>query len=133
MIIEAGIRTFSFSFVLPNNLPYSVEESHGSVRYSVGAHLIVINEVDGNMVRNFTICRKDDLNLYPDLKKQWQKEDKGTLSALFCAPLLLEVSIPHSGYIPGDTINVAVKLTNKSFSTVPKCLLEFIRNIKYTR
>lgn len=135
MLIEAGVHTYNFSCFLPLDLPCSVIANNGSVRYIVEAYLHVTNEVDGKMDREFTICRKDDLNLYQDLKMPCEKEDMACFCCrLFsCQPLLLEASIPYSGYIPGDTINVAIKVINKSNATVPKCQIELVQKIKYTR
>ena len=133
--IEAGFHTYSFSCFLPPELPYSVEAAHGSIRYKVDANLDIPWGVDDKMVKEFTICRHDNLNLYPDLKIPCQGEDMKTFCCLFCEsePLLFEASIPYSGYTPGDTIDVAIKVHNKSNETVPRCQIELLRNIMYTR
>ena len=135
IIIEAGVNHYSFSCILPLELPYSVETTHGSIRYKVEANLDISWGLCAKMIKEFTICRHDDLNLYRELAIPCEKEVTRTFCCLFCEskPVLLEVSIPHSGYIPGDTINVAIRIINKSNRTVSKCKIELIRNTKYTR
>lgn len=133
--IEAGVHTYSFSCFLPPELPYSVEVAHGSIRYKVEANLDIPWGIDDKMIKNFTICRHDDLNCSPQLKIPCQGEDMETFCCLFCEsePLLFEASIPHSGYTLGETIDVLIKIINKSNATVSRCKIELLRNIKYTR
>lgn len=133
--IEAGVHTYNFSCFLPHELPYSVEAAYGSIRYKVDANLDIPWGIDEKGVQEFTVCRYDDLNYYPDLKVPCQGEDMKTFCCMFCEsdPLMFEVSIPYSGYTPGAAIDVAVKINNKTTTTVPRCQIELVKNTLYTR
>lgn len=133
--IEAGVHTYSFSCFLPFELPSSYEAARGSIRYKVYAILDIPWGVDANTENEFTVLRHDDLNLQPDLKLPCQEEDIKTFCCLFCKskPMLLEASIPHSGYIPGDTVNVAIKVINQSNKKILRCQLELYQFTKCTR
>ena len=131
--VEAGVYTYAFLCFLTAGLPSSVDAKNGSISYSVQAILDIPWRMNVFAFKSFTICENLDLNLYPDLKMPCEEEYVANSCFLLPSqPVLLEASIPYSGYSCGDTINVAIKVINNSNKPVPRVKIELLRRIKYT-
>jgi len=112
-----GISVYPFTFLLPEELPSSVEENHGIIKYKITARIIfkglkgliskdwkiimpiIINEViDGNTTENQNPV-KDVMRRTPGFftkQKNIQQED-------------LLVTLEHSMYCPGEEAKVTIK------------------------
>ncbi|CAO1394649.1 unnamed protein product [Diamesa hyperborea] len=132
MTIEAGIRIYSFSYKLPSDLPYSIKKFCGFIRYTVKATLDIPWRFNVYDFKDFKICQNDDLNLYPDLKIPSEKQYEAKMCCLIQPkPLFFEASIPYTGYICGDTINVAINLINDRNYTL-RVKIELVQKTTYT-
>lgn len=117
-IIDAGSYRYDFSVQLPQSCASSYEGTHGHIRYTL----------------QLMICRSDDQPVEMAQQRQLQVMQRcetnlstGELMApseVHCIeetptmkfwqrPLQLQVDIPRSGYEPGESISVHVKLYNQ--------------------
>ncbi|XP_062559155.1 arrestin domain-containing protein 2-like [Armigeres subalbatus] len=117
--IPAGIHVFNFVCPIPLDAPSSYEGDHGKIRYTVQA--ILDRPWKFDQIRTFTVLKPLDLNQYIDsLKVRQEKNLVKTFCCWPCAsrPLFIEVEIPMSGYVPGQSIPISVSLNNASITTV---------------
>lgn len=114
--IASGTYKYDFAVQLPPQLPFSFEGAHGSIRYYVEACLDIPWDFDEEIKKPFTVVRIDDLNLNRELKVPVNCEDVKTFCCLFCEsePLVMNATIPCTGFIPGQNILIKVKYVNKS-------------------
>ena len=83
----------------------------------------------------FTVIKHEDLNaLSPALKNPCKTEIS---RAFYCCcfkskPLLMKVSVPFTGYVPGQSVQVVVELNNQSNVDVEGIKLALEKTITYT-
>lgn len=131
----SGTYQYDFMFQLPLKLPASLESTHGNIRYNVEAVLDVPWSFDKKSKLPFTVVRIDDLNFQPELKFPTQIEEAKQFCCLFCKsnPLMMVITIPQTGFTPGENINVKVNYNNKSDVVVKSTRIDLVRNIRYNR
>lgn len=97
-------------------MPSSFEGHHGHIRYNVEAVLDIPWGFDKDFTLPFTVLKQEYLNQWPDLKLPIQLEMIKSLCCFPCQskPLYLQVSIPYSGFTPGQIIPMTVEMRNKS-------------------
>ena len=123
MEVEAGEWVYTFEYELPSNIPYSTEGKYGEIYYGIKVILNVPQELDKEMKLPLTIIRYEDLNTMPLLKYPKQEETSKTFCYVFIcclgsSPLVMSVSIPYSGFCPGQKIPITIELNNQSHVTV---------------
>ncbi|XP_015605087.1 arrestin domain-containing protein 2 [Cephus cinctus] len=112
--------TYSFQFILPEDIPCSFEGRYGRVRYSIRAMLDVttILRLSTNILP-FTVASILNLNRDPvaplPLRETCSKTFMGQTE-----PLNMSVSLPVRGYVPGQVIPVDVAVKNTSQVGVKK-------------
>lgn len=102
---------------MPALLPTSFEAKHGSIRYLITVVIDRPWKFDLTYKVAFTVLKQLDLNYEnPALKIPTKMEIVDTFYCGFCktAPLFLAASIPMSGYVSGQSINVSVEINNES-------------------
>lgn len=132
--LPSGTHRFEFEFQLPATLPSSFETTYGSVRYNLEAVMDVPFNFVGQQKRmEFTVLRQDDLNDFPDLGVPSENEEVTTFCCFCCESdeLLMTVTIPQSGYIPGQHIPIVVNYVNKSDVEVCRTTIILEREICY--
>lgn len=115
--IAAGAYQYNFQAVLPPLLPTSFEAKHGSIRYLINVVIDRPWKFDLTYKVAFTVLKQLDLNYEnPALKIPSKMEQIKTFYCGFCktAPLFLAASIPISGYVAGQYVNVSVEINNES-------------------
>lgn len=119
MKIERGLYTYNFSCLLMEKIPHSVEGQFGSVRYRVDANLDIPWAFDLTSQRAFTVIRREDLNMFPELTFPREVEEMQTFGC-FCKsdPLIIKVRLPRGGFALGEKIPVSVELYNNSATNV---------------
>lgn len=133
--IAIGSHRYDFACQLPTRLPASFEASKGNIRYSIKAVLDVPWGPNKEFDLGFTVVRNDDLNLQPQLKIPCQSEEIKRFCC-FCFntnPLIMTVTVPFTGYTPGETIDVEIAYENESSVEISSTKVSFIRYIRYTR
>ncbi|XP_055295178.1 uncharacterized protein LOC129564951 [Sitodiplosis mosellana] len=135
--LEAGEHVFNFELQLPLELPSSFEGEYGHIRYSARVVLIIPWGFDIKFKQPFTVIRALDLNLYTSLRMPAYAVTHFTsypCSLLCCFPsdpMRIIARTPVSGYAPGQTINLAIEVDNKSNKRVPNFKAELIKRIWY--
>ncbi|KAF2885772.1 hypothetical protein ILUMI_20407 [Ignelater luminosus] len=116
VVIPPGQHTYPFTCVLPPTLPSSFEGEFGYVRYIIKVTLDRPWKFDQEAKRAFTVLSPVDLNVNSRLKDP----ARITLEKFFCCcwcksgPLTCVISIPCTGYVPGQVIPVVAEVDNIS-------------------
>lgn len=133
--IESGTHRYEFACQLPPQLPASFEASHGHIRYNIEAVLDIPWKFDKETKLQFTLVRVNDLNEFLDLKIPCKSEEIRRFCCLCCEsdPLIVTVTLPYSGFVPGQNIHVAVQYNNRSDVEVDSTKIALKRVICFNR
>jgi hypothetical protein len=135
-VLPVGRYEYAFSCLLPSYLPASFEGSHGDIRYHIEAILDNPKSFNKDFItQKFSIVRQDDLNDFPVLKRPVHsgKDKRFFFDFLTCKsrPLSMSVSLPQSGFTPGQKVPVTIAYDNKSTVKVQRTMISLIRTIKF--
>lgn len=135
VVMASGTYRYDFMFQLPHLLPASLESAHGSIRYHIEAVLDVPWRFDKKFKLAFTVVRHDDLNLQPELRIASTSEEIKRFCCFFCQsePLMMTVTVPQTGYTPGQSILVTVFYNNQSDVEVARTKISLKRRVHHTR
>lgn len=133
--LAAGLHTYSFACALPQKLPSSFEAKNGYVRYIVRSTLDRPWKFDLAFKLPFTVIKHEDLNMLSPALKTPSKTQVS--KSFYCCcfkskPLLMKVSLPFSGYVPGQSVVVVIELNNQSNVDVEGVKLALEKTITYT-
>lgn len=131
--IAMGVHKYNFSVLIPPTAPYSIEGSHGYVRYRIDANLDIPWDVDLHTEAAFRVVRPLDLNLFPMLKTPVNAADSIVISYCCCQdrPIHLVLQLPKQGYAVGETIEARVVLDNRGSHTFYKSSLSLEKLFTY--
>ncbi|XP_044312882.1 arrestin domain-containing protein 17 isoform X1 [Drosophila rhopaloa] len=132
--IEAGIHTYNFVCQIPAECPSSFEGTNGRVRYMTKVTLVRPNKFDQNYTRCFTVLKVMDLNFdSPLLRVPAHSETSKTYCCWPCRsdPLALQLTVPQTGFVPGQSIPLSVLITNDSHVPVEQLLMTFVMLVTY--
>lgn len=117
----AGSHDFKFECTLPSEIPGSYEASQGSIEYKVVVKADVPWAIDDEIKQKFTIVRDEDLNLhtnafFPIKNEKIQQFCVFQPMKMGCGSetCLMTVSIPQSGYVPGQILCYRLEIHSKS-------------------
>ncbi|TDG47977.1 hypothetical protein AWZ03_005595 [Drosophila navojoa] len=132
--LKPGTHVYNFVCQIPAVCPSSFEGTHGRVRYTVTVKVIRPWKFDLTYSRPFTVLKIMDLNregLF--LNTPAQSEDQRTYNCWPCRsePLRLHLSLPQRGFVPGQTIPVAVLITNDSHIGVEQIEASLVMMVLY--
>lgn len=133
--VQPGVHRYEFACMLPPLIPSSFEGSYGHIRYHIEAVLDVPWGFDKEFKLQFHVIRIDNLNDEPALKLAAHNEEVKRFCCLCCEtdPLIVTVTIPYSGFSPGQTIPVTVKYHNKSDVEVTSTKINLKRIVQFNR
>lgn len=82
----------------------------------------------------FTVVRKEDLNLYPELRLPSEVEEIKTFCCWFCKsePLLIKIRLPKTGFALGEKIPISIEMINKSNKSVSQTIFSLKRVDTFT-
>ncbi|XP_017053002.1 arrestin domain-containing protein 3 [Drosophila ficusphila] len=132
--IEAGIHTYNFVCQIPTECPSSFEGTNGRVRYMTNVTLVRPWKFDQSYTRCFTVLKVMDLNLdSPLLRVPAHSETSKTYCCWPCKsdPLALQLTVPQTGFVPGQQIPLSVLVTNDSHIPVEQLLISFVMLVTY--
>lgn len=122
--LTAGEHKFNVSYALDSNLPTSLKCKNGAIKYKVR----VVVERKSSLARKssstfefpFTVIKPLNLNdvrplLTRPVKEELTKKFKMDFGS---EPLFMKASVPFSGYVPGQVIDVSVLVNNQSKTNV---------------
>nr|XP_003699454.1 PREDICTED: arrestin domain-containing protein 3-like [Megachile rotundata] len=135
-IIAAGYYEYPFRFELPYNIPSSFEHQYGHVRYTVKAVIDRPWKFDHETKRAFTVvatldlndCRAQCLGINDDIHNEFYN------CCCCCSngSMDVQVQLPVSGYVPGQTINTWCSYNNCSSSVqITKICVKLMRLISF--
>ncbi|EDV48173.1 arrestin domain-containing protein 17 [Drosophila erecta] len=132
--IEAGIHTYNFVCLIPTECPSSFEGAHGRVRYMANVTLVRPWKFDQSYTRCFTVLKVMDLNFdSPLLRVPAHSETSKTYCCWPCRsdPLALQLTVPQTGFVPGQNVPLSVLVTNDSHIPVEQLLISFVMLVTY--
>eukprot|EP00095_Tigriopus_kingsejongensis_P005165 maker-scaffold237_size242172-snap-gene-0.19 protein:Tk05165 transcript:maker-scaffold237_size242172-snap-gene-0.19-mRNA-1 annotation:"arrestin domain-containing protein 3-like" len=130
-VLNDGEHTFPIQCVLPLDLPYSVREGYSNTRYSAKLTVSIPFSLDKKKKRTFLVAAKVDLNLMPEAMKPMEIREEKKLKSLLSqhGPLTGTLRLPHSGYVPGESIVAKLCVENRSNARIKCTDLKFIQKI----
>ncbi|KAL1139742.1 hypothetical protein AAG570_006720 [Ranatra chinensis] len=131
--IPIGEYSYPFSYTLPPLLPSSFEGEYGSIRYSVKAVIDRPWKFDHETKTSFIVVAPLDLNYNANAKDPVKIEDEKNFCCFCCTsgPLQLVVSLPHSGYVAGQSIPLTIEVDNASNVEVDKIICKLKKEMKW--
>lgn len=119
MSVESGEYIYPFEYELPSNIAYSTEGKYGEIYYGIKIVLDIPQDLDKEVRLPLTVIRYEDLNTMPLLKYPQREETSKTFCWFFIcclgtSPLVMSVSIPFSGFVPGQKIPITIEMNNQS-------------------
>lgn len=131
--MAVGSYSFDFEYQLPSMIPSSYEATRGHIRYEIAANMDIPWAVDKEFKVPFKVLRKDDLNVFPLLKRPAQTEYIKTFCSFFCksGSLILTLILPQSGYVPGQMIRIDINYNNGSSKRIERTRITLRRVTTY--
>nr|XP_033186624.1 arrestin domain-containing protein 2-like [Bombus vancouverensis nearcticus] len=132
--IPYGHNEYTFSFRLPNDIPCSFEHTNGYIRYTVKAVIDRPWKFDHECKAAFTVV--SDLNLNLHREKCFGINDgirKSFKRLCWCGQgsMDLQITVPSSGYVPGQTINTTLNYMNYSNEQITKVSVTLLRKLQF--
>lgn len=124
---KPGSFSFKFKYRIPPSVPSSVKAKHGKIRYHVEASLQTGWEFDVYQKAKFTVIRFEDLSYRSDLMQKIGGEAVTSFCCWSCKtkPLNLQASVPFTGYCPGQSIHVTIRIDNRCGFDVYRTVVSF--------
>ncbi|CAJ0942489.1 unnamed protein product, partial [Mesorhabditis belari] len=132
-ILPPGHHEIPFSYTLPKSLPTSFEGEFGFVRYTIKALCERPWDFDIVAKRAFTVIGIEDINSEPKLCEPVTSSECSTAIAWCCrgaGSVTAEISLPKSGYTPGEPLSISGKVSNES-SRTKTVSFRFVQTIHY--
>uniref|UniRef100_A0A182SU98 Arrestin C-terminal-like domain-containing protein n=1 Tax=Anopheles maculatus TaxID=74869 RepID=A0A182SU98_9DIPT len=132
--LPAGEHMYEFACELPTSLPTSFEGAYGHCRYT--AQVVFDRPWKFNLTHKvgFTVVQPRDLNLQsPSIRMPTQMED----ARVFCCgiwrtkPLFVRVTVPCTGYVPGQAIPLTINLDNRSSRLIEGVNMKLQQEVTY--
>lgn len=121
--------------MLPENVPTSVEESIGHIRYTASVTLDRPWKFNLTHKVGLTVIRNIDLNTeLPTSRLPCSFEIVKTFCCLFCAsqPMIMTTTLPMSAFVAGQTINITTDIINPSNTEVLFVEISFVKICTFT-
>ncbi|XP_065095362.1 arrestin domain-containing protein 3-like [Ochlerotatus camptorhynchus] len=115
--VSSGTYIYNFSTVLPQNLPASMSSEFGKILYCVTAELRRPWKQKLSYSTLFHVARiYDPINIPFALQQPVRSQKTVTICCFPCSsgPLPVTISILKTGYVAGETIQLAVSLDNNT-------------------
>ncbi|CAJ0580629.1 unnamed protein product, partial [Mesorhabditis spiculigera] len=114
--IPAGEHRYPFAFQLPVRCLPSYEGCYGHIRYEIRAEVDRPWKFNHKTSMPFTVVTISDLNLTPSLRTPLSNSQciKTGLPLFRKGHVSVKVSIPKSGFVPGESIPITLRVENSS-------------------
>ncbi|CCD62936.1 Arrestin C-terminal-like domain-containing protein [Caenorhabditis elegans] len=132
--LNAGEYAWPFSYTLPLNIPPSFEGKYGYLRYTVKVEVDRPWRVDKAKKMCITVSPLLDLNVIPHSLTPINTQASENLGCCCFKNGFLEmnVNIPKTGFVPGETVPLNIHLINHSSSTAKKIEAKILQQCKFT-
>lgn len=136
--MAAGIHTYNFSCQLPSEIPQSVEEKYGVIKYKVSAIPEIPFNFGSKISVPFTVMRKVNLSENPSLKKPItvlsQPKPVGFFGSPTTSSCNITVTLPNGIiYNKGEIIPVKIHFDDKKCQhDIYATKISLKKNVVYT-
>ncbi|XP_022183327.1 arrestin domain-containing protein 17-like isoform X2 [Myzus persicae] len=129
---QVGKYVYPFNFRLPSFIPSTFVCKYGYIRYIAKVKICRPWKSDEITQSMFIVVSPINLNYVPLLSepKCALKEKSYSLCCFLSGSMKLQANIPYSGFVPGQTIPVTVKLNNNSNVNVDYVIIRLERKWK---
>ncbi len=126
-----GTHYYSFSYSLPSDLPSTVKEAHGEIRYSITLIFDRPFKLGLKYPFDFTVVRP--LNLNGFLKIPVKQEVTKNYFWMTCGrkPIVMTADLPRSGFLVGDKVTISINLHNSTRIKIQKLEVNLIKFGEY--
>ncbi|XP_055639234.1 arrestin domain-containing protein 3-like [Toxorhynchites rutilus septentrionalis] len=130
--LPMGSNQYHIRFDIPSTASTSMEGRHGHVRYLVKIVLERPWKYDQNFQTPLTVLARAN-SQSSHLSKPIKVEDQLRFYCWMCRsdPLLVAATVPRSGYVPGETIDVTLTVNNLSKEEVSEIIVKFQKVIQF--
>ncbi|XP_068972904.1 arrestin domain-containing protein 2-like isoform X4 [Bombus flavifrons] len=132
--IPHGHNEYKFRFRLPNDIPCSFEHTNGYIRYTVKAVIDRPWKFDHECKAAFTVVSDLNLNLYREKCFGINDGIRKSFKRMCCCrqgSMDLQITVPSSGYVPGQTINTTLNYMNYSNELITKVSMTLLRKLQF--
>ncbi|RLU22498.1 hypothetical protein DMN91_004776 [Ooceraea biroi] len=114
--IPAGLNRYPFHIQIPLNIPCSFEHKYGYIRYTIKAIIDRPWRFDHECKAAFTVITIYDLNAHRERCISLHDEVCKNFYTLCCfdGTMNVEITIPTTGFVPGQYIEVTLGLRNNN-------------------
>ncbi|KAJ8968527.1 hypothetical protein NQ317_001722 [Molorchus minor] len=134
--LPQGRHEYSFSFILPTNLPGTFHGRYGSIKFSVKVTVDRPYKIDYVDEKEFNLVAPINFN---DIKGQLQLEpvaysDEKMLCCFWCAsgPITMNVHMVKEAFVVGETVPIKIEITNMSNENVETIEVKMGTTVKST-
>jgi hypothetical protein len=124
--VPAGKHLFSFSVLIPSDVPASIRLDYANrTYYSVKAELVIpwrFNKFDHV---SFHVDRRDDFNSFPLFKVPNVQDIVDTRRNLS-----MKISVPYTVFTPSSSIPVSIRIVNNRSKPVGKVRIRLIQKVE---
>jgi hypothetical protein len=133
--MASGTYRYDFMQLLPNDIPASFDLKYkNNIRYRLEACLDIPWAFDKRFKLEFIVHCNYDLNMFPELKKPVQVEEVKDFCCFCCSQhLVMTLSVPQTGYTPGENIPFIINFNNKSRYKIKRTKIYLTRVIRLKR
>ncbi|KAH8311730.1 hypothetical protein KR044_007713 [Drosophila immigrans] len=132
--LEPGVHVYNFACQIPATCPSSIEGHFGRVRYLTKVSIVRPWKFDQSYTRCFTVLKIMDLNYdSPLLRVPAHCESLKTYCCWPCTsdPLQLQLTLPQTGFVPGQICPVDMLVTNDSHIRVEQLQISLVMLVTY--
>lgn len=133
--MEVGLHRYDVIYQLPHWLPASLELAHGFIQYNIQAIISFPWQSDETFDEIFTVGRRENMNEYPDLQLPSHSEEIKHFCCWCCEsePLITTVTLPCTGFSPGENIPITISYNNQSDVKILKTKITLKQVAKFNR
>lgn len=133
--LPAGSHIYKTSFTLPQNLPENYESKYGHIRYKAKVHVVLPWKFDVTDRSPFYITPHYDLQEFPHLREPVCVEAVKTFGFFGwwqSEPMRTYISLPRSGFVPGDHVRCTLILQNESDVAIHSANVTLVQKMVYS-
>ncbi|TRY79209.1 hypothetical protein TCAL_10036 [Tigriopus californicus] len=131
--LDPGTHTYPFSYTLERDLPFSFESNYrNKVVHSIQVNVDLSSSFDKKEKKYFTVLHDLDLNQEPHLASSANKQESKKLTLPFSRNKTItgSVTIPRTGFVPGDQIQAQIQIENRSSVKVSKSSVTLLQIVE---
>ncbi|KAF2904847.1 hypothetical protein ILUMI_01318 [Ignelater luminosus] len=132
--LPPGKHTYPFSYIIPAHLPSSFEGSYGNIRYYIKGVVDRPWKFDYEHLFSLNVVSPVDLNYVPGVRDPLATSVDKTMCSCWCndsGALTFEMSLPATGFVPGQEINIGAHVENMTNVTAECIKFKIIADLEF--